>query len=304
MNAGISAIAGASQNSSVSTPRGTMSSLSGSLSPSIGVEQAERPGPVRARPLLHPADDPALGPDRQQGQHHQEGEEDHDLEHDHPPRLAVEAGQRGVGRGRGARQFHGWLLRLTRVPCPARSWRRTSQPCAWVGSHARRVRHVRDPHVGGDRPGGGGRDDLTPVARASPAVAADIRATTGRAVPARNGSPSLIRPVSSNWCQVASTALGRARRTGPPQLREAGSGSPAPHASGRGRPARGGRRRRPAGPGARPSRRRSGPAPAGRTPPRAPRTRRRTFPGGPPSSRTCRPFSTPPPPAAPRRRGR
>ena len=28
------------------------------------------------------------------------------------------------------------------------------------------------------------------------AVAADIRATTGRAVPARNGSPSLIRPVS------------------------------------------------------------------------------------------------------------
>ena len=35
MNAGISAIAGASQNSSVSTPRGTMSSFSGSLSPSM-----------------------------------------------------------------------------------------------------------------------------------------------------------------------------------------------------------------------------------------------------------------------------
>jgi hypothetical protein len=48
-NTGITAIAGASQNSSLSTRRGTMSSFSGSLSPSIS--DCSRPnGPARFGP--------------------------------------------------------------------------------------------------------------------------------------------------------------------------------------------------------------------------------------------------------------
>ena len=50
MNAGITAMAGASQNSSLSTCRGTMSSLSASLIPSISDWSSPNlPGPVRAR---------------------------------------------------------------------------------------------------------------------------------------------------------------------------------------------------------------------------------------------------------------
>ena len=118
------------------------------------LEQAERPGPVRPRPLLHPADDPALRPDREQRHDHQEEEDEQDLDDHQPPGLVVEAGQGRVGRrehagmaGGRSRQApvrhagqatHSALLRVTRLPCPATSSRRISEPADRVGSHTTR----------------------------------------------------------------------------------------------------------------------------------------------------------------------
>src|SRR3984893_6770380 len=63
------------------------------------LEQAERPGPVRARPVLHPADDAALGPDHEDRGQQQEQEDDRHLQQHQPPDELVEVAERGVYRG-------------------------------------------------------------------------------------------------------------------------------------------------------------------------------------------------------------
>ena len=108
----------------------------------------------------------------------------------------AERGPGGHARGAGRADLCG-LLRVTRVPFPAPSSRRTSQPCACVGSQTTRsgMSQTRTPRVMAPR--AVVTQTLSPSAvPASLAVAADIRACTGRAVPARNGSPSCILPVS------------------------------------------------------------------------------------------------------------
>ena len=67
---------------------------------------------------------------------------------------------------------------------------------------------------------------LSPSATpASAAVAADILATTGRAVPASDGSPSCIRPLSSSWRQVASRTSSTPEPSDVVGRRHAGPGS-------------------------------------------------------------------------------
>ena len=67
---------------------------------------------------------------------------------------------------------------------------------------------------------------LSPSATpASAAVAGDILATTGRAVPASDGSPSCIRPLSSSWRQVASRTVPGGRAPPAPLIL---GGRPAP----------------------------------------------------------------------------
>src|SRR5207342_1612890 len=187
------------------------------------------------RPVLHPADDPALRPDHEHRREQQEDEDDDDLEQHQPPGELVEAGERRVGRGRRqhVRQRplkpHSGLLRVTIAPCPAPSRAQMVDP-AWTAGPVSPGCRVSPEYVAisapfPGRPAAGSQTTWSAIgttstgtvtdprsvatvtlspsaAPASAAVAADIRATTGRAVPARAGSPSCIRPLSSNWCQV------------------------------------------------------------------------------------------------------
>src|SRR5580692_6919397 len=194
------------------------------------LQQAERPGPVRPRAVLHPADDPALGPDHEHRGQQQEEEDDAHLQQHHPPDELVEVAERRVRRGRReqVRQRpgvdHSGLLSVTVAPCPAPSSAR--MVLAGPGSPGYGTPGLGCVAVCG-RPAAGSQTTwsaigttstgtvteprpvatvtLSPSAMpASAAVAADILASTGRAVPASEGSPSCIRPLSSSWCQVAS----------------------------------------------------------------------------------------------------
>src|SRR6202041_2920854 len=177
------------------------------------LEQAERPGPVRARPVLHPADDPPLGPDHEDRRQQQEEEDDRYLQQHQPPDELVE-----VAEGRvwgGSRQHlrqpsclhHSGLLSVTMAPWPApSSARRVVPPGRPAAGSQTTWSAIGTSSTGAfTEPWSVTTDTLSPSARpASAAVAADIRATTGRAVPARDGSPSCMRPLSSSWCQLAS----------------------------------------------------------------------------------------------------
>jgi hypothetical protein len=77
------------------------------------LQQPERAGPVGARPVLHPADHPALEPDHEDGGEQQEHEDDRDLEQHHPPDELVEVAQRRVRR---ERVHYSALLRITLLP--------------------------------------------------------------------------------------------------------------------------------------------------------------------------------------------
>src|SRR5580693_6549944 len=197
------------------------------------LQQAEGPGPVGARPVLHPADHAAFEPDHEDGRQQQEEEDYRDLQQHQPPDDLVEVAERRICSGscQHVRQrpclHHSGLLSVTVVPCPAPSWARMVVP-AWSASSG-------SPGYGGlsataparASPAAGSQTTwsaigttstgtvteprsvatvtLSPSAMpASAAVAADILASTGRAVPASEGSPSCIRPLSSSWCQVAS----------------------------------------------------------------------------------------------------
>ena len=170
------------------------------------LQQPERPGPVRPGALLHPPDHPALGPDHEQRAEQEEQEDGEHLDDDQPPGVVPEIGQRRILCLDG-QAGHGALLTVTTLPWPAPSSLRTAQPAELAGSQTTRsgmsaisagtvmvpcsVATVTLP------------PSLTP---ASAAVAADIFATATRAVPARFGSPSCIRPASRRLCQVARTA--------------------------------------------------------------------------------------------------
>jgi hypothetical protein len=60
------------------------------------LQQAEGAGPVRARAVLHPADDPAFRPDHEHRGEQQEEEDDPDLQQHQPPDELVEVADRRV----------------------------------------------------------------------------------------------------------------------------------------------------------------------------------------------------------------
>jgi NADH-quinone oxidoreductase B subunit len=92
--------AGASQNSTLVARRRTMSCLSASLIASA-YDWSGSNGPARlgARPILHPAQEPTLGPEHE----HRGQQQERRLEHHHPPWLGTEAGQRRRGGCHGHR---------------------------------------------------------------------------------------------------------------------------------------------------------------------------------------------------------
>src|SRR5262249_14879700 len=214
------------------------------------LEQAERPGPVRPDAVLHVPEQAALGPDRDDRAEQQEQEQEQDLDDDQPPRVVPEVGQRRVTRG-DSQARHSGLLIVTRLPWPTPSPARTAQPAEFVGSQTTRSGMSAISAGAGMAP-----RPVAPAALPPPptppsaAVTADIRARAARAVPARLGSPSCIRPASSRLCQVASTTrpgtvvtvLGEPgtevpdARAGPVPARADGRGAPGGEASRSGGP--------------------------------------------------------------------
>ena len=202
MNAGVTAMSGARMNTILSTPSGMMSSFSPSLIPSA-IDWSSPNGPARLGPrrfCMRPIT-------RRSAQmansvmHEEEDEDEDGLEDDQPPRIMAET-PRGSGppwrwRDAWARKF----IRLSRrTPGRRRRHQARGAPRSrpnWPGSQTTRsgitvtsagtVRAPRLVLMVILSP------SATPISRA---VAADSRANTGRAVPARNGSPSCIRPAS------------------------------------------------------------------------------------------------------------
>src|SRR5208282_5717251 len=125
---------------------------------------------------------------------------------------------------------HSGLLSVTMAPCPTPRWARMVVPAgaaasgspgygtlsAVFGSAPARARPAAGSQTTWSAIGTTSTGTVTepqpvatvtlspPATPASAAVAADILATTGRAVPASDGSPSCIVPLSSNWRHVAS----------------------------------------------------------------------------------------------------
>ena len=156
-------------------------------------------------------------------------------------------------------------LRLRRRPAP--SVARTAQP-AGVGRHPdHAVGQSADHHRQRERAGRGRDGHHVAVGRRpiSAAVAGRHRRPTGLAVPARCSSPSCSRPASSSSGQVASDRLPGRAGARHRARHGAAAGRAGAASRRRGAAARRGPRRRPAGPGGRPSRRPARRAPAGRS---------------------------------------
>ncbi len=190
-----------------------------------------------------------------------------------PPGIVTEAGQRGdVRLAAGLAAASPVIPRSSAIPGRRgrrRAGARTALPAELAGSQTTRsgMSAISTGTVIAPRPVA--TVTLPPSAvPASAAVAADIRATAARAVPARFGSPSCIRPASSRLCQVARsaspapgccTARGADRRRARSLAGRDGAGEQR-SATGSAWSARGGPTLRRAGRGARPSRRRARPA--------------------------------------------
>ena len=96
---------GASRKTTLSAAFGMMSSLSASFTPSASaLQQAEGAVHVGADAVLHPGHDPALEPDVEQRQQHQDHEDQHGLDDDQPPRVVAERREQVVGAGGRRRQ--------------------------------------------------------------------------------------------------------------------------------------------------------------------------------------------------------
>src|SRR6185437_969514 len=149
------------------------------------LQQTPRPGPVGARPVLHPADHAPLEPDHEDGGKQQEHEDNRDLEQHHPPDELVKVAQRRVRRQHMG-HFYSALLRVTLLPWPAPRSARTAAPELLVGSHTTPSLMSVTSTGTVTEPAEVATVTLSPLATpAAAAVAAETRATTDRAVPAR-----------------------------------------------------------------------------------------------------------------------
>src|SRR5581483_115516 len=176
-----------------------------------GLQQPEGAHPVGAHPMLHPSHHPALQPDHEQCHDLEEHEDRHDLDDDEPQRVVGEQGPRGCHEclPHAVLELPPLPLRtVTTAPCPTPRLRRTVAGPELPGSHttpggrsAAATGSVIDPRW---------VDTVTRPPRSTPrsaAVVSDSRATAGRAVAAKCGSPTCIDPLSSSLRQVASSTL-------------------------------------------------------------------------------------------------
>src|SRR5690606_2780928 len=163
------------------------------------LQDAELPRPVGAVPVLHPGDDLPLAPDAEQHAQQQQDEDADGLEEAEPQRIVAEVAQRGSG------VVHETLPIFTTSPATAPRSRVTEMPFEFDGTHTTRSGRsaIRTGMTTPPSPILILSPSDTPI---SAAVAAEISAVAGRAVPARYGSPSWSLPSSSRRCQVASTA--------------------------------------------------------------------------------------------------
>ena len=279
------------------------------------LQEAARADPVGADPLLHPADDLALGPDREQ-RHHAPGTTKiaDDLDQDRATSGSwPKSRQRAASARRRAALTPGAIPRSLgrpgrRAPAPSVA-RGPRSPREFVGSQTTRSGMSVDHAAGsGDRAAVGGDRDLVAVGHARPRPRS--RPTAGRRRAARCRPGTARRPAGGRRraasCQVASTRLARAaaRGCGRAGGRSApAAASPAPGAE-RGELARAAAAASGRPEVRRPSRRRARPAPASGSDRGHAQRGARTAAAGPPSSRTCRPSRRPRRPAARRRRAR
>ena len=190
-----------------------MSSFSGSLSASaIGCSRPEGPGPVRAGPVLHPADDPPLEPDHEDRRQQQEHEDDADLEQHQPPDELVEVAERRVGGGAASTCGSPAIIPASSGDPGCRGPRRDAgagprppsaiRPAAARPRRPPSARRSREPSP--SRVGGHGylvavgHAGLAPRSPGTPAPRPG-----GRCPPGTARRPA-CRPLSSSWCQVAS----------------------------------------------------------------------------------------------------
>src|SRR5690606_19975684 len=181
-----------------------------------GLQQAQRPGPVRPRPGLHPRHHPTLEPDPEQGHDHAEHERGQDLDEDEPPHVPAEVGQGGC-LGQRHRSPPAETVTIAPAVTPSRRW--TPAPGELVGSHTtpstRSVTAARRVSAPADVLTVTGSPSATP---SRPASSLPTRTTAGRAVPSRGSLPSASGAPWRGWCRVASTAC-------PPPGRAGGGGA-------------------------------------------------------------------------------
>src|SRR5699024_5003341 len=168
-------------------------------------------------PHLHPGENLAFEVYGGQDGQHEEREHGDGLAHDQPPRVGAEGGESGmVGGCQGDDDEDGGgcahdvcapRASRTDAPAPVARVAPTAEPGAFCGSHTTRSGMSVTAQGSVIAPRSAetvtGSPSATPI---SCAVADESRATGARAVPARCGSPSCIRPLSSNIRQVPRTA--------------------------------------------------------------------------------------------------
>ena len=215
--AGTTAMTGASRKTTLSAALGMMSSLSASFTPSAS--DCSRPkGPlhVGADAVLHPGHDPALEPDVEQRQQHQDHEDEDGLEQRSattgPGRTATGSGRAGRLRAAGCSSCEAPFT-VTGLPGEARS-ARTPRPKERAGtqttSSGRSATTDRQRH--GAAVTGDGRERLSPTSSMPTGLVRRLAEAGDRrrgAVARRCASPSCIEPWSSSCFQVASAKAPR-----------------------------------------------------------------------------------------------
>ncbi len=296
-----------------------MSSFRASLTPSASaLQQAERPGPVRAGPRLHPAHHPALRPDHDQCRDDQEDEDGQRLAEHHPAVVLAEVGGRVLARQqRGGHESGSLGHRGASLDSGAGRARRDRHDGAAVDAERRAHRAAGGVRRQPDDPVGHRRDDQRQRDRAAGrrhrhAVRRRPRRSP-RPSPTTSGPPGTCRgpgqvrlavlqpavveqqvPGREDRGRRAAAAAGR--RSAPREPRRA---RPPRH---RARRARRARARPRAGRPGRPSRRRARPARAGPTSPCVAQGGLERRASAPPSRRRSRPSPPAGPPGARRPR--
>ena len=157
-NAGTVAMTGARRKTTLSAAFGMMSSLSASFTPSARLlQQAEGAVHVGADAVLHPGHHAALPPDVEQREQHQDHEDQHGLDEDHPPRVVAEVARASGCRSSASRRSSRAAItgrlpsRVTRLPGEADVGQQAAAGASWPAARPRRRRRSATTGRQGDR---------------------------------------------------------------------------------------------------------------------------------------------------------